>query len=56
MSTFLDAAAVKEENGKESAPKGLEAAAFQILGHTFNKCMTVIRNDGALSDNPNLED
>ncbi|PWT27176.1 hypothetical protein CPT75_08705 [Butyrivibrio fibrisolvens] len=52
----MDAAAVKEENGKESAPKGSEAAAFRILGHTFNRCMTVISNDGALSDNPYLDD
>jgi hypothetical protein len=49
----LDAAAVLEENGKENAPKGSEAAAFRILGHTSKRCMTVISNDGALSDNPN---
>ncbi len=49
MSSFLDVAGTEEGKRKEKTPKEYVSCG-QILGHTVKNCMTVIRNDGALSD------
>ena len=53
MSSFLDVAGTGEEKRKEKTPKELVSCGH-ILGHTVKNCMTVISNDGALSDERNL--